>query len=457
MRRPQVLIIDDERNFREFLGEALEAEGYSVSHAPTGRIGLALAKQNLPDVVLVDQNLPDTTGMALLSELRRQPINPVVIMITAFADFPRAVEAVKAGAFHYLSKPFEFSHLLDVLGQASVGFLNEADTSEPGVMAALIGDHRVIQELKRKVTRAARSPVETLLVRGESGTGKELIARALHNLSSRAEHRLVSVNCAALTETLLMSELFGHERGAFTDAREQKKGIFEAAQGGTLFLDEIGEMGPKSQAALLRVLEQRVVRRVGGTEDIRVDLRVIAATNRDLSSLVKEGVFRADLFFRLNVVELDLPPLRERGTDVLLLARHFSRQIAERYKEAERTVPSATEAVLLAYSWPGNVRELRNMIERAYATSSGVSIETADLAIRQDSLTAEGSVFPTGGTHTSFQDAKQQVVDQFERRYLEAALARSGGNITRAAEESGMLRQVFQRLLRRHGIDSERI
>jgi DNA-binding NtrC family response regulator len=375
-------------------------------------------------------------------------------MITAYAEYARAVEAVKAGAFHYLSKPFEFSALLEVLRRATDSATGEGGSCEPSAIAALLGKSRSMQELKSRLMRVAQSPVETVLVRGESGTGKELVARALHVMSDRADAPFVSVNCAALTETLLMSELFGHERGAFTDAREQKKGVFETADHGTLFLDEIGEMDPQSQAALLRVLEQRTVRRVGGTANIPVDIRVVAATNRDLGALVRAGRFRPDLYYRLNVVEVVLPPLRTRGDDVLLLAQHFSERAAARYREAVRPFTPRAEAVLRTHAWPGNVRELRNAVERAYAASAQTFIDRNDLGLQDGTLPTEVDLLPDL-MESSFQDAKQQVIDLFERHYLEEALARSEGNITRAADDAGVLRQVFQRLLRRHGIAAD--
>lgn len=455
MQNPRVLIIDDERNFREFLGEALESEGYQVSHAATARAGLALARRDPPQVVLLDQNLPDGSGLNLLPELRSQSVNPVVIVITAFPQYPYAVEAVKAGAFHYLSKPFEFGGLLEILREAAVVTREGTDDMQEDALAELVGTSPRMIELKHRVTRLARSPVETILLRGESGTGKELVARAIHALSTRGQRRMLAVNCAALSETLLFTELFGHEKGAFTDAREQKQGVFEAANGGTLFLDEISEMGHQAQAALLRVLEQRTVRRVGGTEDIPVDLRVIAATNRDLSGEVEKERFRLDLYHRLHVVDLTVPPLRERGEDVVQLTHHFAEQMALRFREPARLLDPEIAHRLRGYPWPGNVRELRNAVERAYALGVGPSLGWEDLGI---GATAPSGDLSTGSTaaDVSFQDAKQQMVDHFERRYLEELMARSEGNITRAAEEARMIRQVLQRLLKRHGIEPER-
>ncbi len=461
MTKPLFLIVDDERNFREFLGEALQGEGYDVLHAGTARAGLAMARQALPRVVLLDQNLPDQSGLELLPELRRLPVCPVIIVITAHAQFGYAVDAVKAGAFHYLPKPFAFSDLLDVLAKATItGGDGSGAAATSSALHAMVGASPNMVELKEQVARVARSPVTAILVQGESGTGKELVAQAIHAESSRRTQRIVAVNCAALTDTLLMSELFGHERGAFTDARQQRRGVFEMAQGGTLFLDEVSEMGARAQAALLRTLEQRRVVRVGGSDEIAIDVRVVAATNRDLGQQVASGHFRADLYHRLNVVRLDLPALRDRGHDIVLLAEHLSRVVAERYAEPHRPYSAEVRGLLASYSWPGNVRELRNGIERAYAMTVGSSITAAALPVEWSAhpfgsagspTTAAGSV----GSVAGFQDAKRDVVVHFEQTFLRTALANAGGNVTLAAERAGVLRQVFQRMLIRHGIAHE--
>lgn len=450
----RILIIDDERNFREFLGEALESEGYSVSLAGTAGAGMALAAEEGPDVVLLDQNLPDRPGLELLRDLQRLGAAPAVIVITAYAEYPRAVEAIKAGAFHYLAKPFEFHDLLQALTQVRAVRGANREEGEPPALASIVGGSRAIRDVKRKVAQVARSPIDTVLVRGESGTGKEMVARAIHALSGRSAGPMVSVNCAALTETLLMNELFGHERGAYTDARELKQGLFETAQGGTLLLDEIGEMTPRSQAALLRVVEQRTITRVGGTREIPVDIRIVAATNRALRDRVAEGLFRDDLYYRLGVVEIEIPPLRERGEDVVLLANHFSEAMAGRYGGPPRRFTPETLGLLRAYPWPGNVRELRNAIERAYVVGGGPEITPDELPaeIRHGRSRANHSLEPAD-RHLPFREAKRRVIDHFESDYLRAALGRAGGNISRAAEEVGMVRQAFQRLLARHGID----
>ncbi|HEY9515036.1 MAG TPA: sigma-54 dependent transcriptional regulator [Gemmatimonadaceae bacterium] len=460
MTQPRILIVDDERNFREFLGEALGVHGYEIDHAATARVGLALARQRHPHVVLLDQNLPDCSGLDIISELRALPNKPVVVVITAYAEYSRAVDAVKSGAFHYIAKPFEFSDLLDTISHACTGLREGSSDDEAPALASLVGDSTEIAEVKRNVARIAQSPVNSVLVQGESGTGKELVARAIHELSDRSKGRLVSVNCAALTETLLMSELFGHERGAFTDAREQRKGVFEAAHQGTLFLDEISEIGPRAQAALLRVLEERIVTRVGGTEEIPVDVRVVAASNRPLNRQVEIGAFRADLYYRLNVVQIALPPLRERISDLVGLAQHLSDDIAARYRVPARQLTPEAMALLAGYPWPGNVRELRNAIEHAYIIGTGPSISQTDLPHEILLRSSVEMDIPTNVDQADvgergFHGAKRAVVNRFERTYLETLLTRTEGNITRAAEEAGVVRQAFQKLLSRHGLSGE--
>lgn len=457
---PRILIVDDERNFRRFLGEALKVQGYEVDHAATARVGLAVARERHPNVVLLDQNLPDGSGLDMIPQLRGLTPTPAVVIITAYADCSRAVDAVKAGAFHYIAKPFEFAALLDTLGAVCRETCEGQEQSGSTTLDDFVGEAPAICAIKRHVTQVARSPVGSVLVQGESGTGKELVAHAIHRLSGREQKRMISVNCAALTESLLMSELFGHERGAFTDARERRKGVFESAHEGTLFLDEIGEIGPAAQAALLRVLEQRTVTRVGGTEEIPIDVRIVAATNRPLGRQVSAGTFRPDLYYRLNVIQVTIPPLRERISDLPLLAQHLSSSVAARYNVRSRSLTAECIALLARYGWPGNVRELRNTIEHAYVVGQGPTITPSDLP--KEVLASIDTSTPNapGCEHfdfdaSDFHGAKRAVVDRFERAYLESMLVRTSGNITRAAEEAGVMRQAFQKLLTRHGLNGE--
>jgi DNA-binding NtrC family response regulator len=451
MKSARVLIVDDERNFRDFLGEALEAEGYAVATAATAAAGLRRARDDRPEIVLLDQNLPDGSGLALLHELQNPRPGPVVVMITAYPEYHHAVRAIKGGAFHYLTKPFEFSELLNMLQQAGLPSSPVAVESEPLACSSILGETPALRRLKEQMQRIAAAPVSTVLITGESGTGKELVAQGIHALSESGTSRMVSVNCVALTDTLLMSELFGHERGAFTDARQQKVGLFEAAQGGTLFLDEISEMGLWAQTVILRVLEQRTITRVGGTKEIPVDVRVIAATNRSLEQEVAQGRFRKDLYYRLNVVPLSIPPLRDRRGDIPLLAQHFLDIFAARYDTTGRRFGEAALAMLLAHDWPGNVRELRNVCERTFVLASSPlpEIQPHELPLEiQEGISAEAGA-------QNFQEMKQHVVDNFEKEYISSALTRARGNVSRAAAEAGVLRQVFQRLMTRHAIAAD--
>jgi DNA-binding NtrC family response regulator len=451
--RRRVLIIDDEANFREFLGEAIQAEGYEVSLAPTARSGIQRAREQAPHVIVLDQNLPDESGLAVLHQLRALPFAPRVIMMTAFAEYPRAVEAVKKGAFHYLQKPFEFHELLRLLDDATSAPDADGSLDANPAVAAIVGVSEDIRDLKRQIAQIARSPVASVLIQGESGTGKELVARAIHALSTRSSERLVSVNCAALSDSLLVSELFGHEKGAFTDAREQRKGVFESAHGGSLFLDEISEMGPRTQAAVLRALEQRAITRVGGTAEIAVDVRIIAASNTPLEKMVSASHFRTDLYYRLNVVKLEIPSLRSRPADIPSLADYFSRQIAARYGEAARPIPPDVMTRLQSYSWPGNVRELKNAIERTYVMDMRSEISLDSLPPEISGVVAGAAMGLDASLRgMTYPEAKRRLIEQFERTYLKQLLNDADGNVSRAARAAGIHRQAFQRLLSRYDI-----
>jgi two-component system, NtrC family, response regulator AtoC len=448
--RARVLIVDDEANFRDFLGEAIQAEGYDVFLASTACIALDRARAVEPDVVLLDQSLPDEDGLYVLDNLNRLPVAPRVIMMTAFAAYPTAVAAVKKGAFQYMQKPFEFDDLLQVLRDAVDLAPVQSQCDDHPALAELVGVSDEMRALKRQLLQISRSPLSTVLIQGESGTGKELIARAIHALSGRASDRLVSVNCAALSDSLLVSELFGHEKGAFTDARSMRKGVFEAAHRGTLLLDEVSEMGPRAQSAVLRTLESRSVTRVGGTAEIPVDVRVLAASNSLLERLVSAGQFRHDLFYRLNVVKLEVPALRNRVSDIPVLANYFCRRMAARYSSAPRTIPEGVLARFNDYTWPGNVRELRNAIERAYALNVGPEIDCSALPPEIAGVPpafSAGLDLSVGGMN--YRDAKKRLIDSFERAYLQRLLADAGGNVSQAARAAGLHRQAFQRLLSR--------
>ena len=359
----RVLIVEDEALIRWSLRQKFEERGYRVTEAETGQAATAAFEEGLFDLVMLDYKLPDTTGLDVLRSLRQADQDTVVIMMTAYSTIETAVEAIKLGAFNYLAKPFQMDELLVTVDKAlettklrrEVRELRRRIQTEFGI-DAIIGKHPSMLRLFETITQVARTGVSTVFLRGETGTGKDLVSRVIHHNSDRAANPFVNVTCTALSESLLESELFGHERGAFTDAKLQKKGLFELADTGTVFLDEVGDMPAALQAKLLRFLEERKFRRVGGTREIAVDVRVIGATNRDLEKAIEQGQFRRDLMYRLNVVTVTLPPLRARGEDVRLLTQHFVARFAQEFKKPAVQVSDAAFALLQSYSWPGNVR-----------------------------------------------------------------------------------------------------
>jgi DNA-binding NtrC family response regulator len=454
----RVLAVDDERGVRESLrmllaGECEFAEAESVDEALT-----AIASQP-PDVVLLDLVMPGKSGFELLAELGRRPDPPAVIVLTATRNVATAVEAMKRGASDYVTKPFEIEALRikvrQLLKRRELELELEALRArfeEGERIGALLGRSQAMRDVFRKIRRVATSAA-TVLIRGESGTGKELVARAIHELSPRAEAPFVALNCAAIPGSLIESELFGHERGAFTDARERRVGRFEAASGGTLFLDEIGELELGVQAKFLRALEERRIERLGGGTPIAVDVRVLAATNRDLERDVAAGRFRTDLFYRIHVVPLELPPLRERRDDVRLLAEHFLARAREGSREGPERFAPAALAALERFAWPGNVRELRNAVERAVALCEGEAIELTDLpAALVQTQRIESLRDAVREGRVGFEDA----VADFERALILEALDESSWNQTRAAERLGTTRRALKLRMDRLGLKPPR-
>jgi DNA-binding NtrC family response regulator len=430
----RILLAEDDRELREFLSEVLHDAGYDVTAFPSAEGALrSLASDNPADLVVTDVIMPGKPGHDVLRETRTLRPELNVIVITAFGSIDSAIELVKQGAFDYLTKPFgteEFLHAIErALNESrarreSAALLRTAPATPPG----FIGVSRAMQDVFRLIDRAARSP-HTVLITGESGTGKELVARALHQASGRGA--FVAANCAAFPEALLESELFGHEKGAFTGADQARTGLFEAAHRGTLFLDEIAELPPALQPKLLRALEHGEIRRVGSTQTRSVDVRLIAATNRDLEQEVRDARFREDLFWRLNVLLIQLPPLRERVADIPLLVRHFL---------GNRAIANDAIMLLAAYPWPGNVRELRNAIERAVTLSTTPEIRATDLPPR---------IQEAGRTATLVSDAsrRQATLRDLEREYILEILRQVGGNKSRAAEILGLDRKTLYRKL----------
>jgi DNA-binding NtrC family response regulator len=462
MAEGKILIVDDEEAARYGMRRALQS--YEVSEAASVEQARRVRAQSAPDLILLDINLPGTSGLEYLRELAGSDAPPV-IMITAHGSERTAVEAIKAGAYDYLAKPFEVDELRLVVKNAleAAGLRHENEQLRAELKAArgsgdLLGASDSMRRVYDLINKVSATDV-TVLIHGESGTGKELVARAIHESSAhRRSGAFVAMNCAALPSELIESELFGHEKGAFTGAAVQRKGKFELADGGTILLDEIGDMSPVTQAKLLRVLEERRVERLGGTRPIPVDVRVISATNRDLEAAVSDGKFRADLYYRLRVVQIDLPPLRERRDDIPLLAAHFLGAYADRYGLVSREISREAMARLVAWSWPGNVRELRNVIERSAVLAESPTLEAADLPpelraprveIVRAGSTATDQASPLNVPYLAdFREARRE----FERAYLERCLVETGGNVTRAAERVGMHRQSLQQKLKDLGL-----
>ena len=449
MRGQTILIVEDEKLIRWSLVERLTREGYKIEDVESGEAAETAVRRSDFDLVILDYRLPDTDGLTLLASFRDAHPDLPVILITAFSSVEGAVRAMKLGAFDYINKPFDMEELVLVVQKAletnrlkrEVRWLKENQARQFG-STQIVGISPKIREVYHIIERVAGTDATTVLLRGESGTGKGLVARAIHQSSKRRERPFMTVTCTALQETLLESELMGHEKGAFTDAKEQKKGLFELADGGTIFLDEIGDIPPSFQAKLLHVLEDKMFKRVGGIRDIKVDVRIIAATNKDLEKAVKDASFRQDLYYRLKIIPIHLPPLRDREGDIPLLVQTF---IEHFNREFRKSVPGCTPEVmeiLGSYGWPGNIRELRNIVERAILLGTGDALDVEDLPgeIREKASgtgaeSADGAyALPAGGL----------VLEELERDLVLQALRRAGGNQTKAARLLGLNRDQIR-------------
>ncbi|MGE3344050.1 MAG: sigma-54-dependent transcriptional regulator [Vicinamibacterales bacterium] len=448
----RVLVVDDEALIRWSLAERLRAEGHDVVEAGSVAEALDRAEHGV-DLALLDYSLPDGDGLDILRRLRESDPDTLCMMLTAHKGIDTVVESVKGGAFDYATKPFDLDDVALRVARAleTTRLRRELRTLRAGMarpfsIESIIGESDTMQRVKALARKVATSPGSTVLITGESGTGKDLLAKVIHYASNRAPRPFLNITCSALPETLLESELFGHERGAFTDARQQKRGLLEQADEGTVFLDEIGEMSPTLQAKLLRFLEEKTFRRVGGMSDVQVDVRVVAATNRQLEEAVRHGKFRDDLYYRLNVLRIEMPPLRERTGDVALLAQHFVEVFA---KEFKRPVPGITaDAVrrLEGYGWPGNVRELRNLVERAVLLASDGTLDATDFATLASPVAAAASegafVLPANGVN----------LEDVERSLVVQALDRAGGNQTKAATLLGLHRDQIRYRIEKFGL-----
>ena len=453
MSRARILVVDDEAGIRQTLKGILEDEGHSVTTAADAVSGRALMSSDEFDLVLLDVWLPDRDGLDLLSDLREGEFTTPVIVISGHGNIDTAVKAMRIGAHDFLEKPLALNRVIVSVENALERNRLEQEVRELSSRLDperhLIGDSEPMRELGRDLELAARAE-SRILITGENGTGKELVARRVHNLSKRSDSAFVEVNCAAIPEELIESELFGHVKGAFTGASGNRRGRFEQANGGTLFLDEIADMSLATQAKVLRVLEEQRFERVGGSDPIEVDVRVLAATNKDLEGdELPAGRFREDLYFRLAVIPLHVPALRERREDIPALVDHFLRRFAAEAGRRPKTVDAAALERLVAYSWPGNVRELRNLTERLMIMAPGNAVGLADLPPR---IRGADAIAPVEQDYASLKEAREA----FERLYIERCLVAAGGNVSRTARELGIDRRHLYRKLRAYGIDPER-
>ncbi|UCE60424.1 MAG: sigma-54-dependent Fis family transcriptional regulator [Phycisphaerales bacterium] len=449
----RVLIVEDEKLIRWSLRQKFEARGYHVTDFENGTEALAALDANVYDLIMLDYKLPDMTGLDILRSVRERDADVVAIMMTAFSSIESAVDAIKLGAYDYITKPFDMDDVLHTADKAlettklrrEVRELRRHIQHEYGT-DRIIGTAPCMIELYEVINQVAESGASTVFLRGDSGTGKDLFARVIHYNSDRAPRPFMNITCTALSESLLESELFGHEKGAFTDARTTKKGLFELADGGTIFLDEVGDMPLGLQAKLLRFLEERTFRRVGGTHELSVDVRVIAASNRNIEKAIEEGSFRSDLMFRLNVIPIYLPPLRDRGDDLRLLTQHFVAQFAHEFRKPVSQIDDEVYEKLLGYPWPGNVRELRNVLERAVLLSKGTELEVSDIVLgkldHQDHAEDGGFVLPPKGI--DLRDLENSLIRQ--------ALARTNSNQTQAAKLLHLSRDAFRYRLEKLGL-----
>ena len=464
---PTVLIVDDQLTIRKSLRHLLERKGYHALEADSGAAAVQAAQAEEPEVILLDLKLPDGDGLEVLERLQGVCPEAAVILLTGHGSVETAVTAIKKGAEDFLEKDPSSLEVTEVRVEKALEMLklrrenryyrHQAHGRAPGQIP---GASPVIRELHAMVDLLAKAPQTTVLVQGESGSGKELVARAIHYRSARADKPFLEINCAGLSEHLLESELFGHERGAFTDAKALKRGLLEIADGGTLFLDEIGDMPLPIQPKFLRVLENRTFRRVGGTRDISVDVRVITASNKDLVKLVEKQIFREDLYYRLKVMPVTVPPLRERGNDILVLADLFVQELNATLKKRIRGFSPEAQQVLLSYPWPGNVRELRNVTERGMILCQGETIPVACLPAELQQLAGAlpsspaplAAKGPAGAPDTGWSLGALGTLEEMEQRYIREVLASVSGNRSQAARLLGISRSTLQDKIRRYGL-----
>jgi len=469
MKQLKVLIIEDEKLIRWSIGKHLTSQGYMVFEAESGEEGIKLFEINSPDIVFVDNKLPYMQGLEVILKLKSLDDDTIIIFMTAYGSIETAVSAMKAGASEYINKPFAFEEIDVILDniKAKISIIKEVQIlrrQQKDVITFdhILGETAALKQIIQLSKKIAKAETTTILLLGESGTGKDLFAYAIHNESARIKKPFVTINCSSLPDTLLESELFGHEKGAFTDARQLKKGLFEMAEGGTVFLDEIGEINPATQIKLLGVLENRVIRRLGGTVNIPVDIRIIAATNRDLKKAVDEKLFREDLYYRLKVFQLMLPPLRERAEDIPIIADYFMKYYNHQFQKNITKIDNNANQILMQYSWPGNIRELRNVMERAVFLETMTTLQAESLPAEIVSLNEKSKLFseipsefllsvdklelpfeiniPSDGL--SLYDVEKQIIKQ--------ALQKTDNNQTRTSKLLGISRDTLRYKIKKY-------
>jgi DNA-binding NtrC family response regulator len=456
----KILVVDDEKLLRWSLEQNLSKEGYTVFTAEKGLEGLSMFKEEMPDITLLDIHLPDVSGITVLEGIKEINKNALVVMITAFGDVQTAVKTIKLGAYDFLEKPFNMEKLKILVSKAleTVSLRKEVSQFRSQLSSkygfdSLIGQSDQMKTVFDLITKIAKSDASTVFMQGESGTGKDMVARVVHYQSRRAEKPLMEINCTALPETLVESELFGHEKGAFTDAKAMKKGLFELTNGGTVYLDEIGDMMPSTQAKLLKVIENRSFKTIGGTSDIEVDVRIITATNKDMAEEVRKGNFREDLYYRLKVIPITIPPLRERGEDILLLAKYFIDEFNREFKKNLKGLSRETGKCFMEYHWPGNVRELRNVIERAMILESEdhllpehLPLEMTSQEVMTQNVKGADIKIPLGGID----------IEEVERELIRQALDTTRGNQTKAAKLLNLTRDTLRYRMQKFGFLPEK-
>ncbi len=456
-----IMIVDDEENIRKYLSHSLTQDGFEVYTAQYGKEGLNLLLQKQIDLILLDLNLPDINGLEVLREIKKMDVQSIVVIITAYGDISSAVNAIKLGAYDYLTKPFDYNDIKIVINKALqlISLENRIEVLERQIdryqYGELIARSKKMHDIFELADRIAQTQ-STVIIYGETGTGKELIAALIHRKSPRAKLPFVTIDCTSLPENLLESELFGHEKGAFTGAVALKRGLFQVAHEGTIFLDEIGDLDIKLQAKILRILETKTFRRVGGEKFLETDVRIIAATNRDLKHLVEEERFRQDLYYRLNVVPVTLPPLRERKEDIFPLIEYFIEIFNKKIGRKIFHISNEAVKAMIEYPWPGNIRELKNVVEHVIITSQqeSIGLENLPLEIRRESKDHYFQVPALPSSESipwpDFRTAKKKIIEAFEYNYFKKLLEKNNGNISECARNLKMQRSNFQRLIRKY-------